>query len=1034
MNKHIFFIAALLAAFVCRSQTTPLIPARANVAAYSNDDDIIKNAYQRSPYYFSLAGNWKNSATDSSVVFSRTIDVDKAWKDYTVCLNVRCGQACRLYVNGKEVAYATDSRQWNEFEINKFLKYGKSNTITIEALKHSAEASVEDPDIPVGLSGDPFILFKSNPGIADFTVVSTFDPNASTGTLFVACNTVCAKRKGKYYLEMEVLDPQGHRLDRMGRWVVFNGVSEEIVDISRSWAGISPWTAETPSLYTLILRLRDQDMLVEETVGAKVGFRTIAVDNRQLLVNGQPVTLKPVTYGTLNLSEKQMEDDIIQMKKNNINAVRTSKYSPLDPVFYQLSDKYGLYVIPDANLVPVSKRGFVAAVDKENIPLFEKRVENLYATLRNHPSVVAWSLGTCRDNGVCITAALNRLHQLDHNRPVVSQVSSSSDFDLPDSPSWPLDADSLANLCQIYVPVSVQLSKLTRDQAFFLVTNNNDFLPLSNYSLQYTIYSNLRNNIIAGDLAVSASPHGTDEVDMLLPPNLSPGEQLFVRFEVSASSKSALRHFVPQTVLSAPLKGHCGTPVQYKIGNDIPCSIAIDSTTATLTYTIGDRPAIQIPTPELENNVTPHILRITSRRVDSTTYSIHALIRYPNVCDISQTATLFSDSQLLLEYTIAPNPVIPYTAVKINLAADSLRYFGADRMSATCPDFRPYTIPLSNTAQSRDLTSWCCAYPGNIPVYIRQLHSDFAFSAKNDCITIIPSAFAEDNGTRSVRIILSPSLTQAVGTSFPSYGPEYLQAPNIASSSSRFSSPIPVSISGQVDKLTPRQSGKQKKTKTNNPIIRYTTDGTDPTPSSSPYTDQFIIDRTTLVKAAIFVDDTQKSFIASRQFNYDHISSVTFSRKPNTPYNKGTDTILFDGLRGTAENLARGWLGFSGNPPEVTVQLAEAVTVDNVLLRFAHSPATWAFAPSSVQIVVLDTAGEVLDSVSVAASFDPSSQDHTNPVVVEISAVVNRPNVKALRIIPAVIDHIPAWHRAKGLNPWLMMDEIIVNEKLKIDN
>ena len=101
------------------------------------------------------------------------------------------------------------------------------------------------------------------------------------------------------------------------------------------------------------------------------------------------------------------------MKELNINAVRTSRYSPMDPYFYQLCDEMGLYVVCDANLLPTSTQQHAVATDKDFIPMFVRRVENLYGKFKNYTSIVAWSLGESRDNGICMGAAYKRLKELD---------------------------------------------------------------------------------------------------------------------------------------------------------------------------------------------------------------------------------------------------------------------------------------------------------------------------------------------------------------------------------------------------------------------------------------------------------------------------------------------------------------------------------------------------------------------------------------------------------------------------------------------
>ena len=273
------------------------MPARVNVVAYDDDRDIERLAYRESPYYLELTGSWKQQQTDSSVLYTKQINVEKTWRDYLVTLNVRCGRACRVLLDDVEVGYAGDSRHWNEFSLNHFLRYGKSMKLTIEALRHSREAQLEDSSLRIGLNGEPFLLFKSDPGVADLSLVASYDNASTEGTLTADVLVNNSRRKGKYYVEVEIVDPQGHQLDRMGRWVVFENRSEEHVEVSRSWTGVAPWSAEAPNLYTAIVRLRNAKMEIEETVGSRFGFRKVAVHDGVLTVNGQAITLKGIIYG-----------------------------------------------------------------------------------------------------------------------------------------------------------------------------------------------------------------------------------------------------------------------------------------------------------------------------------------------------------------------------------------------------------------------------------------------------------------------------------------------------------------------------------------------------------------------------------------------------------------------------------------------------------------------------------------------------------------------------------------------------------------
>ena len=159
MRRIVALLVVLLSLPIVAAAQSPMSP-RANMVAYDDDGGIEKLAYRESPYFMELTGSWKQRRTDTSIIYTRQIEADRIWKDYLVYLNVRCGRACRVYINNKEVGYGDDSRHWNEFLLNKHLKYGKFNTLAIEAIKHPKGALLEDTSIAVGLNGEPYILLQ----------------------------------------------------------------------------------------------------------------------------------------------------------------------------------------------------------------------------------------------------------------------------------------------------------------------------------------------------------------------------------------------------------------------------------------------------------------------------------------------------------------------------------------------------------------------------------------------------------------------------------------------------------------------------------------------------------------------------------------------------------------------------------------------------------------------------------------------------------------------------------------------------------
>jgi beta-galactosidase len=187
---------------------------------------------------------------------------------------------------------------------------------------------------------------------------------------------------------------------------------------------VKPWSAETPWLYTLKVAAYNKKG-VSETTSVKFGFRDVRIENGQLLVNGQPVLIKGANRHEMNpykgyvVSEEDMIKDILIMKQLNINAVRTCHY-PNDPLWYSLCDKYGLYVVDEAN---VESHGMGYGKESlANDPAYEiahlERIRRVVRRDFNHPSVIIWSMGNEAGNGPNFFKGYDLIKSMDTSRPV----------------------------------------------------------------------------------------------------------------------------------------------------------------------------------------------------------------------------------------------------------------------------------------------------------------------------------------------------------------------------------------------------------------------------------------------------------------------------------------------------------------------------------------------------------------------------------------------------------------------------------------
>ena len=179
------------------------------------------------------------------------------------------------------------------------------------------------------------------------------------------------------------------------------------IDFKKSFSSIKRWSAEQPDLYTLVLTLKDSEDRVLECVSTKIGFRSVKIVYSQLLINGVAVYLKGVNlheHDPANghvIDEATIIKDILLMKSNNINAVRTSHY-PQQELWYEMCDKYGLYLIDEAD---IESHGIGYQKDKtladkpEWTAAHMDRIQRMVERDKNHPSVIIWSLGNEAGDG-----------------------------------------------------------------------------------------------------------------------------------------------------------------------------------------------------------------------------------------------------------------------------------------------------------------------------------------------------------------------------------------------------------------------------------------------------------------------------------------------------------------------------------------------------------------------------------------------------------------------------------------------------------
>ena len=348
--------------------------------------------------------------------YKRSFSLPENWKNRRVYIHFESGAAAMyVWVNGEKVGYSQNTKSPTEFDITPYVKSGK-NSVSIEAYRWSDGSYLEDQDFwrLSGFDRGIYLYSTDQIRIADFFAKAGLDSKYQNGILDVDIDVANKVADGKS-AEINILlqDKNGKIILESGSSVDLKGNGEEKVNIKAEVKNVLKWSNETPELYTLVLSLNDAQGKLIESTSCKVGFRTVEIKDAQLMVNGKPVLVRGVNLHEHNantghvIDKETMLKDIELMKKHNINAVRMSHY-PQNPLWYQLCDEYGLFLVDEANIEAHAMGAeWQAWFDKnehtayrpEWAPAHKDRVERLFQRDKNHPSVIIWSMGNECGNG-----------------------------------------------------------------------------------------------------------------------------------------------------------------------------------------------------------------------------------------------------------------------------------------------------------------------------------------------------------------------------------------------------------------------------------------------------------------------------------------------------------------------------------------------------------------------------------------------------------------------------------------------------------
>ncbi|MCV6628774.1 MAG: DUF4981 domain-containing protein [Flavobacteriaceae bacterium] len=409
------------------------VPANWEVEGYGNP------IYLDERYPFTT--KWPQAPMDYNPVgtYRKWVELDADFLSESVIMHFAGAKsAMYLYINGNYVGYSQGSKTPAEFDVSNYLKPGK-NLFAIQMFRWSDASYLESQDMlrMSGIEREVYLYTRPKVFVRDFEIDAGLDDSYTNGILATDCFIInqhkiaqeVSVRLRVYYKDKRIASFDANPTIAAG--------AEHKVSFQKEIEQVASWSAEAPNLYTYKLELQPKNSRVKpQFIETAFGFKRVEIKDAQVLINGKPVYIKGVDRHETNphtghvVSKEQMEKDMMLMKQNNINAVRSSHY-PNDPYWLKLCDKYGLYVVNEANI-----ESHPLAIDPNTqignelswLPAHQMRTERMYYRDRNHPSIYSWSLGNEAGEGTVFKTTYAWLKDKEQNRIVQYEPAGKEDY------------------------------------------------------------------------------------------------------------------------------------------------------------------------------------------------------------------------------------------------------------------------------------------------------------------------------------------------------------------------------------------------------------------------------------------------------------------------------------------------------------------------------------------------------------------------------------------------------------------------------
>lgn len=383
---------------------------------------------------FPFSTTWPDVPTDYNPIgsYRKKFNLPSHWQGKQIYLHVGAAKSSLdVWLNGKKVGFSQGSKTPAEFDLTPYLN-NDDNLLAFQIRRWTDASYLESQDMLriSGIERDVYIFAREKQQIFDFYAKPKLSANFTKANFSVdiTVSNIAKTTSAKLNIAYQLLDPNNHYkvVISGNKTITVNANDNGKIQFNGEFKHPRLWNAETPNLYTLLMTLSDSNGRVLESVKDDIGFRHIEVVNSQLTVNGKAIYIRGVDRHETSpqhghvVSKALMEQDIKLMKQFNINAVRSSHY-PNDPYWYDLTDKYGLYVIDEANI-----ESHPLAIDKKTqigneeswIPAHLDRTKRMFERDKNHPSIIIWSLGNEAGEGKIFETTYQWLKDHDDSRLV----------------------------------------------------------------------------------------------------------------------------------------------------------------------------------------------------------------------------------------------------------------------------------------------------------------------------------------------------------------------------------------------------------------------------------------------------------------------------------------------------------------------------------------------------------------------------------------------------------------------------------------